>query len=230
MRWHGLAVAVAGIVVSTGAAGAQTVMVNFNGFAALDPSAGINYVDNCYVENGFRITAVGDACGMAGSLATYTSTNLLGYTGSPALFSTYQPSLDFTRTAGGPFALRSLDLAPFLLGDLATNPITVLLTGTRMVGGTVTQSFTIPAGTAALTHYVFSGFTDLSSVRLTVTSPNFEPYVQVDNLEFSVGSMATVPEPATFALMGVGFLGLGVTTWRRRRGGADRHAVLARTV
>lgn len=188
---------------------AQTL--NFNALAALDPSAGINYVDNCYVESGFQIQAVGDPCGTPASLATYTPVDPTGYLGSPALFSTFQASVLFTRVGGGAFSFTSIGLAPFLLGPLSTSPIAVTFTGTQVVGGPVTQSLTLPAGLTALQTVALIGFTNVTSVQLAVTSPAFEPYVQFDNV-----AVAAVPEPATVTLVAFGLAGVAAAARRRR--------------
>jgi hypothetical protein len=164
------------------------------------------------MEAGVRVMAVGDACGMPASLATYTSADPTGYTGSGALFSTFQPSIDLM-PLNGTYSLTSIGLAPFLLGPLDVNPISVLFTGMR-VGGNVTQTINLGTGLTGLSMFQLNGFTNLSSVRLTVTSPSFEPYVQIDNV---TGTISAVPEPATFALVGLGLASLGVGARRRRR-------------
>ena len=85
-----LLVAAAGVAPAATAHAQSPFTLTFNN-TVTDVPAGINYVDNCYMEAGVRVMAVGDACGMPASLATYTSADPTGYTGSGALFSTFQP-------------------------------------------------------------------------------------------------------------------------------------------
>jgi hypothetical protein len=192
------------------AARAQTpVTLTFNSLTDVDGS-GVRNVNNCYVESGIRVTVLGVACGTEAALATWTPDSPLFYTGSPALFNNLGPSVEFAVVSGAAFSFQSIGLAP-LLGGFG-NPATVMFTGFMMGGGTVMQTVQVPGATTALTPYTFTNFTNLSSLRMTVTSPSFEPYVQFDNVGLNV-----VPEPATVALFGAGLLGAGALARRRRR-------------
>lgn len=60
----------------------------------------------------------------------------------------------------------------------------------------------------------FIGFiTDAPTFRWIDVDPSFSPYVAFDNL--TVGTTVAVPEPSTYALLGLGF-GLGLMVYRRR--------------
>ena len=56
--------------------------------------------------------------------------------------------------------------------------------------------------------FSLSGFTDLSSVGVTMTSPGYTGYASLDNVNFSEFT-AAVPEPSTWAMMIFGFAGVG---------------------
>ena len=203
----------AAVAAAAPAARAQTpVTLTFNSLTDVDGS-GVRYVNNCYEEGGFRITVMGMACGTEAALATWTADNPLFYTGTPALYATVGTAVDFTRTNGGLFSLQSIGLASLLggLGDATS----VMFTGFLGAGGTVTQMAQVPGSMNALSVFTFAGFTGLSSVRMTVTSPSAVPYAQFDNVALTTAPAAVVPEPATVALFGAGLVGLGVV--RRRK-------------
>ena len=210
--------ALVAVALAAPAAPAQTTTLTFDALTAVDGS-GVRFVDNCYEESGLRVMLTGSACGEAAALATWTPDQDLYYTGTPALYNNLGPSVDFTSLGGQPFSLRSMDLAPFL-GELGV-PTTVMFTGFLAAGGSVMRTVEVPAevprgtfgGPAMLTPFTFTGFDNLQSLRLTVSAPEFEPYVQFDNVTF--GPNQVVPEPATLALFASGLLGVGA--WARRR-------------
>jgi len=64
-------------------------------------------------------------------------------------------------------------------------------------------------GTAALDHFSFSSGAAISTLTLTMENlPNFNA---LDNFSFN----AAVPEPSTWAMMMIGFAGLGFLAYRR---------------
>jgi hypothetical protein len=190
---------------------AQPVTLDFNGLTAVDAS-GIRLVDNCYTESGFRVSLASMPCGAPAALGSWTPDNDLYYTGTPALFNNFEGALDVAATNGRVFSLHSIGLAPFL-GALG-NPTTVLFTGFRAGGGVLTRSVDVPGGDfftpASLTAFTFSDWDGLLSLRLTVTSPDVEPYVQLDDV-----ALTAAPEPATVLLLAGGLLGVGALARRR---------------
>lgn len=195
-------------------AGAQSTTVTFDGLTPVD-ATGVRYVDNCYVEGGFRFTLVGTACGTEAAFGTWTPDNPLFYTGSPALFNNLGPAVDVSTTSGATFSLASLDLTTFLGGF--GNATTVTFMGMLASGGSVMQTVELPGATTTPTRVTFANFANLTGVRMTVTAPDFEPYVQFDNLTATVAASSVVPEPSTYALLASGLATLGGVAYRRRR-------------
>jgi hypothetical protein len=182
-------------------ASAQAQTLTFNGLTSVPPSGDVRFVNNCYMEAGFQVRITGLACGAPNAFGSYTPANG-SYPGSPALFNNDETqtvaSVDFMLMSGGTFTFNSISLAPVAFPGLA---MSVTFTGTRMVGGPVTD-------------YSLNGFTNLTSLRLTPMAPDFA--VQFDNVAFSNVTQGVIPEPSTYALMATGLVGL-LTIARRRR-------------
>ena len=217
-RPRALLLALALAALAAPPARAQPVTLDFNGLTAVDGS-GIRLVDNCYTESGFRVSLSTMPCGAPAALGTWTPDNDLYYTGTPALYNNFEGALDVAATSGRVFSLHSIGLASFL-GALG-NPTTVRFTGFRAGGGVLTRSVDVPGGDfftpAALTSFAFGDWDGLQSLRLTVTSPDVEPYVQLDDV-----ALTAAPEPATALLLAGGLLGVGAVA-RRRGARRDAH-------
>jgi hypothetical protein len=91
--------------------------------------------------------------------------------------------------------------------------MSVTFTGMRAGMANVTQTCNIAAGSRALSRCTFSGFANLTSVRMTPSAPDFS--VQFDNVSGTI-TAAVVPEPATLALFGAGLVGAAAFARRRR--------------
>lgn len=209
-RWLRQAAAIAACTVTAALpSSAQTTVANFN--TLTDPGNGVRFVANCYMEANLRFTVVGDPCGTPDSFAAWGSADALFYTGSPALFnnSATGTAIDINSATGAAFSLFSINLTSFL--GMIGNPTAVLFQGALQGGGSLSRSVTVAGGTATPTSFTFVNWVGLSSVRLTVTDPAFEPYVQFDNVSVSV-----VPEPASVVLLSVGLVVIGATARRRR--------------
>lgn len=119
------------------------------------------------------------------------------YTGSIALINPSESEVALSRHGGGAFNLTSLDLAGIKLGK-SFDPFT--LTGHRADGSTVSQTLTDVGGDVLHT-YGLTGFTNLTSV--TWMGGFTDGAVQMDNV-----NVQAVPEPTSFAALGLGALGL----------------------
>jgi hypothetical protein len=115
-----------------------------------------------------------------------------------------------TLVGGGTFGLSKLDASVYYTGAPAD---TLILTGNLFGGGTVTTTLNT---STAWTSYSLTGFQNLTSLTFTAgTSGAFmsAPGFGIDNL--TIG--AAVPEPSTWAMMIIGFGGVGVAASRRKR-------------
>ena len=202
----------------TAPAHAQSVTLNFNSLTVTDGS-GVRYVNNCYTESGFTVTAVGVACGTAGSFATAGSDDPTLWTGTPALFlnDAVATNVGFSRIGGGLFSMQSIGFAPFL-GSAAN----VTLTGFLQNGSMVTQTCSVPGSAFGAVPPLAacslgSAFTGLSSVQFAALDSFGEPIAEFDNVVFTPSAFVATPEPTTIALLAGGLLGVAAAARRRRQ-------------
>lgn len=121
------------------------------------------------------------------------------------------PQTNITATAGGTFSLNQLDLGLSLFTFPTENAV---LTGFFSTGGSF--STIVLLNKASFQTFVLSGFNDIN--RLNVSLPT--GYVAIDDIHFNEGN-TNVPEPATTALMGLGFLGFAAS---RRKSANNKNA------
>jgi hypothetical protein len=212
--------ACAALALAAPAAHAQTPFrLTFNGVNVSDPmGVGVVAVPNCYEEAGIRITVTGFGCGMPGAnmapvLASFTPAAATGWTGSPALFNNDGFSVDFMAASGNPFSLSTIDLASMFL--VGTSPaMSVTFTGMRAGGLAAPTPMTclISAGARALSTCTLTGFTNLTSVRMT---PSGRTSASSSTTSPVIGT-AVIPEPGTVLLVGAGLLGAAGFARRRR--------------
>lgn len=132
----------------------------------------------------------------------------------------WTPGWTMSKVGGGSFSLLSFDGAEAHMGLQSFWAENILVTGTRIGGGTVSASFALDflqdgegAGNDFQRFSLSSDFSDLVSVAFlgTGTSAN---WFSVDNIEVGDAVTNNVPEPSALALLALGLAGVGL---RRRR-------------
>lgn len=193
---------------------AQATTLNFNTLTESVAGSGTRFVNNCYQENGFMLTAVGVLCTGPTSqnvfLAAGPNSPLFGGGATPSLIlnSPTASLIDLTRVDGGRFLLSSIGLAPF---DGAATTLTFTGLGNS---NPIVSTFMLNGLQSGFQTFTFgAAFANLTSVRITAMNEFGEPLVKFDNI--GVTAQTTVPEPSTVLLMAVGLL--AVTTLSRRR-------------
>jgi hypothetical protein len=81
---------------------------------------------------------------------------------------------------------------------------------TALLGGSIVESFSTSVGATANDFYGFSGIA-FDSIRVT---SNDNDFFLIDNVQF--GAVSAVPEPSTWAMLILGFAGVGYMAYRRR--------------
>jgi hypothetical protein len=192
-KFGAFALLLAGLPLSANAVIIDFEDLNNNG-------SGFTLFGDVVVSGGFNFASTTHVGG-ADALASWTSGYPNYYTGSVSLFANYADDIVLMKkVGGGSFDVTSIDAADVFRG---AGGQTVTLIGTRADTSTVTQSFVLGAGN--LQTFAVAGMTNIVSMTLDDTTAT---YFQFDNI-----NVGPVPEPATFAVLGVGALAL----LRRRR-------------
>lgn len=202
--------AILALASTMGAGTAQATTITFDELTPSDQlgmSVGTNFASGGY---NFNLTG-GNAWIMAaradGAYASNGTTSLdLGGT------------VTVTNIANKAFSLASLDLATFW----AVQTSTVKLTGIDVSGHNVVQTYTLGGASGpspyGLTTYNLSGFDNLTSLvlELVYNQSTATYFSLVDNLVLNEQAVTAVPEPETWAMLGLG-LAMVAGLARRKR-------------
>jgi hypothetical protein len=135
--------------------------------------------------------------------------------GTPALYSA-GTSLKVSRSDSGSFSLSSIDAATVFTA--LNNSLSLQIVGTTISNSLVTATITRPAGGAeSFNTFALTGFDNLESFEinnLTSDALSLSSNFSVDNIVVA----SSVPEPATWAMMLLGFAGVGFMAYRRKNG------------
>lgn len=210
MRISLLALGLMGACLS-GAAIAQDATFNFEGQTA---STGLT--TSSITNNGLTLTVTRPG-------STYGYRDISGFGGSPSFGSRSLSPFEVNNSS--PFVLdfsSLLDGFSIDYGDFGDDPDTVRIIGYTGAGGTGSVVFDISASLPFTDSSFHSGTlsaldtaTPFQSVVVGGGSANFPQSLYYDNVRAYLGS--AVPEPSTWAMMLLGFFGVGVTLRRRPR-------------
>jgi hypothetical protein len=170
-----------------------------------------------YSQDGFTVTASKGAA----SGDSYVNWNLYSKTQSPnangdnptIAENRFNNSNTLTQDSGAPFSFQSIGLADVFNQGRGYSVDFVF---NYFGGGSSTQTVTMEKGLLGLQYFTFDETNLESVVFQAVNPPRTFANVQFDFLGVN-GVTGAVPEPATWALMIVGFGAVGATMRHRRR-------------
>ncbi len=207
------------LIAGIGSASAATI--DFDSARGRNGRTG--YVYGAFTEEGYQVSA--DRCSSpAGTCFVTTGTTLTSLDRTGAALTNFLGSAvtTFSAVDGGAFLLSSMDMAGNYGNFSGFSPTTL---GAQF-------TFNLADGTSMIEDYVLQ---NTPGNRLTVNNLTFDKgpllsfswkptagtsgFLQFDNIQVSA-----VPEPATWAMMMLGFGAIGATLRTRRRGAATAHA------
>lgn len=199
------------VALTLGAGAAQATTVTFDDLPA--DALNILPVGTNFATGGYNFSVINDyvwilpAMSQGGYASNGTTSLDLGGT------------VTVTNAANKVFSLASIDLAS--VSALSTS--TVKLTGTDVSGSQIVQTYTMsglnsPKPFDLTTHHL-TGFNNLTSLVLElIYNPMTEPtyFSLVDNLVFNEQAVSAVPEPETWAMLGLGLAMVAGLSRRKR--------------
>ena len=177
----------------------------------------IYYPGNALIDGAFSISISGDPLSARAAIGPGFCSPPCSSNGTQSL---YSMATNFTilRTDGGAFSLLSLDAASYF--TTLNSTLDIVVTGYKESASVVSTTITSAPGGADVFHtYTLAGFDDLNSFTIAEVSNgiNYAGFA-VDNIT------ADVPEPSTWAMMILGFAGIGFMAYRRSSKPAVRAA------
>ena len=180
--------------------GAQAGLVTFD---PVDEQGSTLAAGDAITAMGFNFTQFNAAPAtlFAGDLVGAYASN-----GSNTLFAGNAAEIVLTAAGGGLFNLASLEVGGGNLGDLTTWATELQLFGLTANNMTLMSTVQLDPNSMGLAMVGLSNFTNLTQVSFRVAAGDFS----LDNLR-----LQAVPEPASWALIALALVGVGVS---RRRG------------
>jgi hypothetical protein len=186
-------------------------------FTAAQPAAAAALIAGSQISiNGSVITNTADAS-QATSLDFTTGTTSNG--SAPGILSTFNGGATGSfagQFCGGPNCGTISDIASLALGPQSLSPFFALTDGVMF---SLTNITLIDRSVAGILGFkgtgTFSG--NISGTAFDPTAGNFSFSTQGGNVTTFSASTTAVPEPATWAMMLLGFAGIGMALGRRRR-------------
>lgn len=194
------------------AIGVSALTVGAASAAPIDLAPSNAFYDGVYSQNGYTFTNTGNSTDSAygnwvpDGQPQYNASNSNG-----DLFQNYSgTSTTITNDVSQPFSFSSIGLASVYNNGTGGD---VQFTFNHVGGGVDTLTVTLTDGVFGLQTFAFNE-ANLTSVVFTPVSTDGN-WIQFDNVGVD-GSVGAVPEPSTWAMMMLGFAGVGFMAYRRR--------------
>jgi hypothetical protein len=180
--------------------------VNYKAGTTLNPTTGYA------LETSGGITAIAEAAALA-SVPNYAANGTAFFALAPGA------TAQLSNTAGSLFSVNKIDLANLIYMGDPTKPAddiaSATLIGTFGDGSTITQSYAFQNNNVVTANdfstIALTGFVDLTSFAITASGT-----LSVDNIVINEANEATVPEPASLAILALGLAGVAAARGRKK--------------